>query len=93
MPGKLLTRASDKEIAHECLTKARGNARTAMAAFIDRVKKGMSKKALESGSADTTAERRWYAVKEPHGRSHAPAAKIISAFNIKRRDSTQNSSL
>ena len=67
--GKLLARASDREIAHECLTKARGNARAAMTAFIDRVKKGMSKRALESGSADTTAERRWYAVREPRGRS------------------------
>jgi hypothetical protein len=38
-PGKLLARASDEEIAHDCLTKARGNARAAMIIFIDRVKR------------------------------------------------------
>jgi hypothetical protein len=69
IPGKLLARASDKEIADECLIKARGNTRSAMTAFINRVKKGMSEKALKSGSADTTAERRWYAVTEAHGRT------------------------
>jgi hypothetical protein len=67
--GKLLARASDKEIADECLIKARGNTRSAMTEFISRVKKGMSEKALKSDSADTTAERRWYAVMEAHGRT------------------------
>ena len=78
----------------QCLTKARGNARAAMTAFIDRVKKGMSKRALESGSADTTAERRWYAADGTAWAASPPrAAKIISAFNIKRRRFQQNSSL
>ena len=67
--GKLLARASDEEIADECLTKAHGNTRSAMTAFIDRVKKGMSEKALKSGSADTTAKRRWYEATESHRRT------------------------
>jgi hypothetical protein len=74
-PGRLLTRASDPQIANYCLTKARGNMKAAKRDFIASVKKGMSKKALEKGSADTTALRRWYQATKADGGSRRARQK------------------
>ena len=68
--GKLLVRASDKEIARKCLTRARGNARAAMRYFIDEIKSSMSEKAAKSGSDETTARNRWYEATESYGSTH-----------------------
>jgi hypothetical protein len=73
--GKALARASDDKIAHDCLTEARGNVKAAKRAFVELVKKGMRKKALENGSADTTAVRRWYLATEAYGGSRRARQK------------------
>jgi hypothetical protein len=75
--GKLLARADDPKIAHECLTKACGNTKAAMDAFIDIVKSTMSKKALENGSAQTTATKRWYQATEANGCTRRARLNIL----------------
>jgi hypothetical protein len=46
-----------------------------MRTFVELVKKGMRKKTLENGSADTTARRRWYLATESDGGSRRARQK------------------